>query len=244
MRFLPHARIALIGLPLLMVAVGLLLAFGLRGDGSRGTLDAGGTYEVWLEEAEVSALRGDGAPWDADGSGPDLFGIVLWQGVRILETVVASDGLIARWEPVGIRFSQVMQGEADAASVRRVGRFRYEDEGMLLVGVFDKDPIGADFAGAFEIPLPALRKGRNLILGSGALQRLVLVVVDPNAPDDIRGFQVIGPGVVELDEPPVVMRGALGRMTGDFREQADEWEREARGIGTALRKWFDTLMER
>ena len=156
-------RWLLAAVPLVLIA----LAFGLlhwwSNDAKAETLREDTTYEVWLSEAEVAPVKRWGDPWDADGSAPDLKGVMVWQNQRILETVVADNGLIAQWEPMAVKLTQVLHGEADAASVRRVARVRPSAGGALEVGIFDDDPARPDLAGAFRVPWSVLRTGVNEI---------------------------------------------------------------------------------
>lgn len=213
-------------LPLLLVGAVAVGTWFWRSGSLRGLVD-GRTYEIWLREAEVAPTDRDGNPWDPDGSGPDLTGIVSWQDQRILETTVASGGAIARWEPLAVKPVEIlMKGEADAATVRRVGRFRMARGGFLEVGVFDDDPFDREFVGAFRIPMESLRPGVNGIRNDGTLCRLVMVVADPDNPHAEDGEHEMGAGVARLEAPPVSMLGKSRRMADAVDEAAKHISRE------------------
>lgn len=227
-----------------MVLIGLAfgLLYWLRGDPAAEALKPGTTYEIWVSEAEVSPNLADGGRWDADGSAPDLRGVIVWQNQRILETVTADNGLIAQWQPVGVRFSQILHGEADAASVRRVGRVRAEAGGFIEVGVFDDDAARPDLAGAFRVPFDGLRPGVNEIRDAGQLRRLRLVVVEPGGEGANLPFHAVE-GAEKLAEVPAVMD--RGMMDGAAREAAGQADKLGKKVGEeagkavdSVRKWF------
>jgi hypothetical protein len=92
---------------------------------------------------------------------------------------VDSIGLSAQWEPVAVKLSQVLHGEADAAWVRRVARVRPSAGGALEVGIFDDDPALPDLVGAFRVPGSVLRPGVNEIQTDGMVRRLRIAVIEP-----------------------------------------------------------------
>jgi len=243
-------------LPVVLVGAVAVGTWSWKSGSMPGLVD-GRTYEIWLREAEVAPTDRDGNAWDPDGSGPDLTGIVSWQGQRILETTVASGGAIARWEPLAVKPVEIlMKGEADAATVRRVGRFRMARGGFLEVGVFDDDPFDREFAGAFRIAMESLRPGMNGIRNDGILCRLVMVVADPDKPHAGDGEHEMGAGVTRLEAPPASMLGksrrmadaldeAVERISKEFEQEIEsvkeEVERAAGEIEKAIETWGKEL---
>jgi hypothetical protein len=232
------------------VPVGLIagifgITWWLREDPDAAGLRDGATYEIWLDEAEVVPAKASGEAWDGDGSAPDLRGVILWQDQRILDTVTANNGLIAQWQPVGVRFSQVLHGEADAASVRRVGRVRASAGGFIEVGVFDDDPARSDLAGAFRVPFAALRPGLNEIRDAGPLRSLRLVVVEPGGEGAKLPLHAVT-GAEKLAAAPAAMDGVVGGMVdGMAREAAGHVDKLGHKAGQkageavdAVRKWL------
>lgn len=231
----------LAAVPLGLIAGVAGLTWWLRGDPQAAGLRDGVTYEIWLAEAEVMPVKADGAAWDADGSAPDLRGVIVWQDQRILETVTSNDGLIAEWQPVGVRFSQVLHGEADAASVRRVGRVRPTADGCVEVGVFDDDAARSDLAGAFRVPFAALRPGVNEIRDEGPLLSLRLVVVEPGAEGAGMPVHTVV-GAEKLAAAPAAMDGLVGGVAREAAGTVDKLgEKAGEGVDKAVdtvRKWF------
>lgn len=237
-----YFRWLLAAVPVVLIAVAFGVVSWLRGGAGGEALREGVTYEVWLAEAEVTPVKTDGGAWDADGSAPDLKGALVWQNQRILETVTAANGLIAQWEPVAVKLTQVLHGEADAASVRRVGRVRIQAGEALEVGVFDDDPASPDLAGALRVPWDKLRPGVNEILTDGALRRLRLVIVEPGAEGANMPFHRVT-GAERLTEAPAAMAGMWGGVTDAAAKAAGEVEDKARNFGRkagdAVKQWLE-----
>jgi hypothetical protein len=181
-------------------------------------LKIGKTYEVWLKEAEVSAYDRSGEPWDSDGSAPDLRGMMIWQDQVVLQTVVASDGLIARWSDTAISASQAIKGEADTQSLQRVGRFRMDAEGSIEICIFDNDLVSNSFAGGFLIPLSSLRLGNNCLSGNGALKTLNFCIRSCDSIENDNTSQsdwMLTTDVKELNDPSAAMKSASDKLLQD-----------------------------
>jgi hypothetical protein len=205
--------------PFLLILGVALIVENFRAD-KKSILEMGKTYEIWLKEAEVSAFDPDGKPWDSDGSAPDLRGMISWQDHVVLQTVEASDGLIARWSDTALSASQAIQGEVDIQSLQRVGRFRMDAEDSIEICIFDSDLVSNSFAGGFLISLPSLRLGNNSILGTGALKTVTLTVrrCDTAANENTsKADWTLKNGVKELNKPSAAMQSA-----SDMRFQGAE----------------------
>ena len=242
------ARIAKISLPLILIALAVWGARMWRDDDVPGLVE-GHSYEVWIREAEVHPSAVDGAFWDGDQRGPDLVGLVCWKEQKILETIPASDGVIARWEPVAVKpIDLVLKGGADAASLRRVGRFRMESGGVLELGVFDDDAVDRAYAGGFRVPLDTLKQGVNIIPGAGKLVRVALVIEDPDAPEQEPGEQIIKVGVSPLETPTEAMKTRSDRIADSveksLQDVSDTVEKEARGALDSLRQQIEDALPR
>jgi hypothetical protein len=214
----------LAGVPLLLIGAGAAI-FWWRGDGASTVLNYGATYEIWVSEAEVTPKKADGGSWDSDGSAPDLRAVVVWQNQRIFETVTDTDGLIAQWQPVGLKLSEVLRGEADAATVRRVGRVRPEEAGFIEVGVFDNDAVGSDQVGVFRLPWRVLKPGVNEIRDEGQLLRLRLVIVEPGAEAAVMPFQIVQ-GAEKLSSLSVATESMVGGVIGEAGNRVDSVKKE------------------
>lgn len=233
-------KVLLLGVPVLLIGAAIpLTSQFMKSPGSK--LEVGKTYEVWLQEAEVSPLGRNGEKWDPDGSAPDLCAMMSWHDQIVLKTVVASDGLIARWGETAINASQALKGEADSHSLQRVGRFRMENEGAIEVVILDGDVSVAEFAGGFRIPLSSLRLGINRATGKGALQSIAFKVSSSGAGSDAEVSSEewkLTDGVQDLNELPLVMKsaaeGAFGGAVKALNRFAEEMSNELKKQGEVL----------
>ena len=217
-------RWLLAGVPLVLIGAGVAI-FWWRDDGMSTVLNYGETYEIWVSEAEVTPMKADGGSWDSDGSAPDLRGVIVWQNQRIFETVTDTDGLIAQWQPVGLKLSEVLRGEADAATVRRVGRVRPDEAGFIEVGVFDNDPVGSDQVGAYRLPWRVLKPGVNEIRDPGTLLRLRLVVLEPGTEKAVMPLQIVQ-GAEKLSNLSASTEGMVGDVIGEASNRGDSVKKE------------------
>jgi hypothetical protein len=244
----PYLRWLFATVPVVLIVLAFGVVYWMRRDAAEDALHENTTYEVWLAEAEVTPVKRGGDSWDADGSAPDLKGVIVWQNQRILETVTAVNGLIAQWEPVAVKLTQVLHGEADAASVRRVARVRLSEGKELEVGVFDDDPARPDLAGAFRVPWSALRPGVNEIQADGMVRRLRIVIIEPGGEVAKMPFHRVT-GAEELASAPAAMNGMLGGMTqeatavttkaaGQLESKAEALGRKAGNAAGAVKNWL------
>jgi hypothetical protein len=212
--------------PLILIVGGVAVFLGLSRSTDTKILREGVTYDVWLAEAEATPKRADGSGWDLDGSAPDLFGMLVWQDQRILETVTAADQLISQWDSVALNLYKVVaNGEADTASVRRVGHVRPTPDGYVEAAVLDADTANSDFVGGFRIPFHALRVGTNKVTGRGQLKNLTIVVVETGkdpAEASIHELKQNEEGVTELIEPTRPMKGAASNLADDVTNAAKD----------------------
>jgi hypothetical protein len=220
------------------------MAFKNFSEDNARVLEMGKSYEVWLKEAEVSAYDRSGESWDTDGSAPDLRGMISWQDQVVLQTVEASDGLIARWSDTAISASQAIQGEADTQSLQRVGRFRMDEEDSIEICIFDNDLGSHSYAGGFRISLPSLRLGDNNITGGGTLKSVTLCVreTDADRNDNVpKVAWVLTDGVQELSEPPFRMLSGVDKL---FNAAENTIDQTANRISDEIHELGDTLGEK
>jgi hypothetical protein len=233
----------LILVPSLLIC-GIVIAFKSFSEDNDCVLETGKSYEVWLKEAEVSAFDRSGESWDTDGSAPDLRGMISWQDQVVLQTVEASDGLIARWGDTAISASQAIQGEADTQSLQRVGRFRMDAEGSVETCIFDNDLGSHSYAGGFRISLSSLRLGDNYITGAGTLKSVTLCVreADAGGNDNVpKVAWVLTDGVQELNEPPFRMLSGADKL---FTAAENTIDQTANRISDEIQELGDTLGEK
>jgi hypothetical protein len=233
-----------------LIICGIVIAFKSFSEDNDCVLETGKSYEVWLKEAEVSAFDRSGVSWDTDGSAPDLRGMISWQDQVVLQTVEASDGLIARWSDTAISASQAIQGEADTQSLQRVGRFRMDSKEFIEIGIFDGDLVSSSFAGGFRIPLSSLRLGNNRVHGSGTLKSVAFRVSESDSVEEDQGSNTewkLTIGVLELIQVPEAMKSASERLVeeaGKYTDKiTDELQKQREALGEELEKGVNELMK-
>lgn len=239
----------LITVPILLMGGAILVTSHFSKNPER-NLEVGKTYEIWLKEAEVTPLDRNGEKWDTDGSAPDLRGMMSWQGQVVLETVEASDGLIARWSDTAVSASQALKGEMDTQSLQRVGRFRMDLKGFIEIGIFDGDLVSSSFAGGFRIPLSSLSLGHNRVDGSGALKTVAFRVSESDSLEEDHGSNTewkLTNGVLELIQVPEAMKSASERLVeeaGKYTDKiTDELQKQGEALGEELEKSVNEAMK-
>ena len=122
----------------------------LRGDPESGTEEAPlppavaaeQQYYVMLASLEVSPKDADGDAWDGDGSGPDLYYEVFWQGQKVFESSTKDDTLVAKWSSSAIRIGDLFEAVSVDDSIK-AARVSARAGQPLEIAVFDKD-LGSD----------------------------------------------------------------------------------------------------
>ena len=220
-------------IPLALISLGVLVSQFFR------TKEAATTKErvlsIWVAEAEIAATEKNQDRWDKDGSAPDPGALVTWQDQVVLETVVAKDSLIARWDPVAISVGDVVlnKGGISTSSVKRIARIKDSREGNFSVALFDEDIIGRDFIGGWSIPTGQLRPGLLELKSDESLRSIVLAVtMDDNLDMPERKFTP--KGALYLDSPPKVMMETMERW-------AEEAKEEMQRLGETVSKGIDRL---
>ena len=117
------------------------------------------TYRVWLHEIEAQPRRVDGSAWDDDGSAPDLSASLYWQEVRLLESGVAEDSLIARWSPKQLKVGQLLDGSLNENDFESVAMVRSLPDAFLELAIYEHDPLQRDFVGLVRLPAAVLKAG-------------------------------------------------------------------------------------
>jgi hypothetical protein len=239
----------LIAVPILLITGAILVVIHFSKNPGRG-LETGKTYEIWLKEAEMSPLDRNGEKWDTDGSAPDLRGMMSWQGQVVLQTVTASDGLIARWSDTAVSASQALKGEVDTQSLQRVGRFRMDSKGFIEIGIFDGDLVSSSFAGGFRIPLSSLRLGNNRVDGSGALKTVAFRVLESDSLEEDHESNTelkLTNGVLELIQAPEAMKSASDRLVEESGKYTDkitqDLQKQGEALGEELEKGVNEAMK-
>ena len=160
-------------LPILAILAGGCVAFFLTSEGPVNETIAGWserlsgtpqpqepvTYSVWLHEIEAEPRRADGSAWDDDGSAPDLSASLYWQEVRLLESGVAEDSLIARWSPKQLKVGQLLDGSLNENDFESVAMVRSLPNAFLGLAIYEHDPLQRDFVGLVRLPAAALKPG-------------------------------------------------------------------------------------
>jgi hypothetical protein len=181
------------------VAIGCVVALTSVGPGDEApapvpTIQAGHAYMVYVSHMEVYPRMPDGADWDSvDGSAPDLFYEVWWQGNRIYSSDTRLDGLMAQWIPVGVNLKEsILNGTISADQALRVPLMAFTagatETEQIIIKVYDADPfpVSDDDVAVVQVALPSLHLGNNEMrfatdAGHG-LRALRIRVVDNELP--------------------------------------------------------------
>ena len=99
-------------------------------------------YYLMLASLEVSPKDSDGDKWDSDGSGPDLYYEVFWQGQKVFESSTKDDTLVAKWSSSAIRIGDLFEAVSVDDSIK-AARMTARAGQPLEIAVFDKD-LGSD----------------------------------------------------------------------------------------------------
>ena len=204
-------------IPLALISLGILISQFFRATETPVTKES--VFSIWVAEAEIAATGKNNDRWDKDRSAPDPGALVTWQDQVVLETVVAKDSLIARWDPVAISLGDVVlnKGGISTSSVKRIARIKNAREGNFSVALFDEDIIGRDFIGGWNIPTGQLRPGLLELKSGESLRKIVLAItMDDNLDMPVEIFTP--KGAVYLDTPPKVMMETMERWAEEAKE--------------------------
>ncbi|MCH2061055.1 MAG: hypothetical protein MK183_10550 [Verrucomicrobiales bacterium] len=221
------------GIPIALIGLGILISQFFKTKEAPVTKES--VFSLWVTEAEIAPVEENNDRWDKDGSAPDPGALVTWQDQVVLETVVAKDSLIARWDPVAISVGDVVlsKGGISTSSVKRIARVRNAGKGNFSVALFDEDILGRDFIGGWTIPTAQLRPGLLELKSGKALRRIALAVtLDDNLAVPEQSYTP--KGAVYLDSTPEVMMETMERW-------ADEAKEELGKLGETVSKGIDRL---
>ncbi|MED5585026.1 MAG: hypothetical protein VYB61_01610 [Verrucomicrobiota bacterium] len=221
------------GIPIALIGLGILISQFFKTKEAPVTKES--VFSLWVTEAEIAPVEENNDRWDKDGSAPDPGALVTWQDQVVLETVVAKDSLIARWDPVAISVGDVVlsKGGISTSSVKRIARVRNAGKGNFSVALFDEDILGRDFIGGWTIPTAQLRPGLLELKSGKALRRIALAVtLDDNL--DVPEQSYTPKGAVYLDSTPEVMMETMERWAEEAKEFRETVTEEAKELGETV----------
>ncbi len=248
--FAKKVLLTLVPLALIVTAAVIM---GLSNSPRDNKLVNGQVYEIWIQQAEVTPMNHEGKPWDKEGNAPDLLAMMTWQDQIVLTTVVSHDSLIAQWDQTAVEASQIIQGELDAKSLQKVGRFRMEQQQFIEIGVFEDDLITREFIKGLRIPMTSLGLGKNEWRGSGVLKNLTIFVQSGEDSKKAPGeLTCLDSAVTELDASPTVMVNhtdqiadqlgiAAKKAMNDAGKVADDASKAMDGAGKQVQKGVSHL---
>ncbi len=228
------------GIPIVLIGLGILISQFFKSKEAPVTKES--VFSLWVTEAEIAPVEENNDRWDTDDSAPDPGALVTWQDQVVLETVVAKDSLIARWDPVAISVGDVVlsKGGISTSSVKRIARVRNAGKGNFSVALFDEDILGRDFIGGWTIPTAQLRPGLLELKSGKALRRIALAVtLDDNL--DVPEQSYTPKGAVYLDSTPEVMMETMERWAEEAKEFRETVTEEAKELGETFSKGIDRL---
>ena len=220
-------------IPLALIGLGILISQFFKEGKASVTKES--VFSLWVTEAEISPAEENNGRWDKDGSAPDPGALVTWQDQVVLETVVAKDSLIARWDPVAISVGDVVlnKGGISTSSVKRIARIRNARKGTFSVALFDEDILGRDFIGGWSIPTGQLRPGLLELRSGKSLRKIAIAVtIDDNLDMPVKAYTP--KGAVYLDSPPKVMMETMERWAEEAKEGIGK-------LGETVSKGIDSL---
>jgi hypothetical protein len=115
-------------------------------------------YYVLLHAIEVAPEAAPGRSWDVDGSAPDLYYEVWWQGHKVFVSATKKDTLTAVWSNAAVGVGAVVGGVSVDDSIK-AARVTARAGQAIEFRVYDDDLAGDDLAGRFEVPLDGLLVG-------------------------------------------------------------------------------------
>ncbi len=150
----------LAGSSILVVAgVGALFFLGNDEDppaaGASKGVEAEHHYYVLLTLIEVTPKTNEGKKWDPDGSGPDLYYRIHWQGHPVFESATKSDTLLAKWSNASVGIGALTEQVSldDSIKAARITA-RAGDE--LEIVILDRDVFKDDVVARWKVPVMTL----------------------------------------------------------------------------------------
>ncbi|MFQ5843930.1 MAG: C2 domain-containing protein [Planctomycetota bacterium] len=116
-------------------------------------------YYVLLSVVEVKPRKADGDDWDADGSAPDLYYEIEWQGHTVYRSAKKRDTLVARWSTASVDVDLLRDAVSVDDSIK-AARITARPGEKLRFSVYDDDFLGRDdLVGRWEVGVGTLRLG-------------------------------------------------------------------------------------
>lgn len=121
-----------------------------------------GDYYVGVQLVELTPQRADGSAWDSlDGSAPDVYFSIYWQGQQIYQSSVKSDSLLSFWSEaqLDLRKTAIVGGVASLDDVIAGGRIRVAKGVPVQFSFYEKDLITDTQIGTFDLESSELFEG-------------------------------------------------------------------------------------
>lgn len=169
-------------IPALVAAVTVYLVgvSGVREEDSA-TVPTEQDYYVGVQLVEVTATDKDGESWDSfNDSGPDLYVVFHWQGVKVFKSSAKEDSLIAHWSEAEFDLRDyALQGKPTSIDDVIAGaRVRISETEPLTITLYEKDLLKDDLIASFDIDLTKLTEGTHTITDPApSVKRVVLRVL-------------------------------------------------------------------
>ena len=114
-------------------------------------------YYVALAVVEATPKR-NGKKWDLDGSAPDLYYEVHWQGHRVFKSSKKADTLVAKWSNVAVDLGDLLKSVSLDESIQ-AARITAREGGTVRFIVYDADVGGDDVVAEWTVPVAQLEVG-------------------------------------------------------------------------------------
>ena len=220
-------RLLVAGLVPLLLVSGAAWLFLKGGQAGARPLDPARTYAAWVREVEIGAGTGN------------LFVAVGVDGHRLLETPVVQNVMVAVWDPVHLKLTDVMGGEFSASGVQRVARFRPREGMQMVLGVYDHHLLKDNLLGAARLEVSQFREGVNILSEGQGVRRLELVI---EPVERVGSTQLGPPSAVQtpwtMEPPPEFSRRSSEAVSGmpGLEQAGEEIRKTAEEVGDAVVK--------
>ena len=115
-------------------------------------------YYVLLTLIEVTPKTTDGSKWDPDGSGPDLYYRIHWQGQPVFESATKSDTLLAKWSNASVEIGPLTERVSLDDSIK-AARITARPGDELEIVILDRDVFKDDVVARWKVAVDKLQVG-------------------------------------------------------------------------------------
>ncbi|MFQ5844488.1 MAG: hypothetical protein ACE5JG_05800, partial [Planctomycetota bacterium] len=140
-------------------------------------------YYVLLPVIEVTPKKNGRKDWDGNGSGPDVFYRIRWQGKTVFQSSKKKNTFLASWSTASVEVGALARSLSLDESIK-AARITARPGDELEVAVYDSDFLDNELIATWKLPVDRLRVGdQQWIRPAKHLVRVVSRVVALNSVD-------------------------------------------------------------